>query len=99
MSLQAVYEASTDTTFQGRCVVATWIAAQAILAENPQTPKHAQRKDWATTILRSTQKITPQVLAIQVLQNPSIAANPTLASDGDIQFQVNSIIDTLIAIG
>ncbi len=99
MTYSAIYAASTDTTFQGRCAVALWKAAQDILAEDAQTPNHAQRVNWARTALAGRLEITPQQLAVQVLRNPTIAADPAAASDGDLQFQVNSILADLLLIG
>jgi hypothetical protein len=99
MSYATVWAAVNDATFQGRCKVAVWIAAGNILTEDPQTPNHAARLNWARTAQADRLAITPQNLAQAVLQNATIAANPTAASDGDIQFQVNSVVDWLISVG
>lgn len=99
MAYADIYNAATDSLFQGRCLVAAWIAAQAILTEDPQTADHAARADWARRVLRDEANITPVQLAIQVLRNTTIAANPGASTDGDIQFQVNSIIADLVRIG
>lgn len=99
MSYLAIYNATNDPNFQGRCQVAMWRAAQDIAAEDPATPAHVVRKDWAERVLGDRAEIKPRQLAMQVLRNDSIAANPDTATDGDIQFQVNSIIDSLIMIG
>lgn len=99
MTYAAIYAAATDPAFQGRCQVAMWNAAQDIAAEAPETEGHRQRADWATRTLQDKAIITPRQLAMQVLRNPSIAANPEVSSDGDIQYQVNSILPALIAIG
>lgn len=76
-----------------------WKAAQDVVAESPDTPNHQARMDWATRVLRDGTNITPRQLAMQVLRNAVIAADPGNASDSDVQFQVNSIIEDLIAIG
>jgi hypothetical protein len=99
MSLATVYEAANDATFQGRCLAACWAAANDILVEDPQTPEHARRVNWATNVLRDKAAATPRQIAVQVLRNPTIAANPIGSTDGDIQFQVNSIIATLVTLG
>lgn len=96
MSYADIYAAANDGPFQGRCQVAMWKAAQDISAEAPGTP---ERMDWATRILQDRANITPRQLAMQVLRNPTIAAAPASASDGDIQFQVNSVLPALLAIG
>jgi hypothetical protein len=99
MNLLDIYTAAHDTQFQNRCRVATWIAAQNIAAESPSTPNHDSRKDWSIRALQDNITIKPHQLAMQVLRNPVIAANPAGAADDDIQFQVNSVIDAIIAIG
>jgi hypothetical protein len=100
MACADIYNAATDTAiFQPRCQVAMWKAAQDIMGESPQTPDYARRVAWATNVLRDKAAITPKQLAMQVLRNPTIAANPGAAVDGDIQFQVNSIIGDLLNIG
>jgi len=99
MSYAAIFTAATDPAFQGRCLVAAWRAAQDILAEPTNTPNYGGRRGWATNILQGQARITNQQLAVQVLRNTTIAANPTAALDDNLQFQVNSIIADLVAIG
>lgn len=99
MAYSDIYTAANDATFQGRCQVAMWKAAQDIMAEDSGTPNHTQRGDWANRVLQDKATITPRQLAMQVLRNAVIAGNPTAAADADIQFQVNSIVAALIAIG
>jgi cytochrome c5 len=99
MAYADIFNAANDPLFQGRCLVAMWRAAQDIAAEAPEAPSHQQRADWATRVLQDKAIITPRQLAMQVLRNMTIAANPGGSSDDDIQFQVNSILLPLIAIG
>lgn len=100
MAYADIYNAATDTAiFQPRCMVAMWKAAQDIMAEDPQTADHQRRVAWATNVMRDKAAITPKQLAMQVLRNATIAANPGAASDGDLQFQVNSVIPSLLDIG
>lgn len=99
MAYADIYNAANDQMFQGRCLVAMWRAAQDIAAESPSTQNHQQRLDWATRALQDHAIITPRQLAMQVLRNGTIAANPGASSDDDIQFQVNSILPSLISIG
>ena len=99
MTYSAIYTAATDPTFQGRCQVAMWSAAGDIINEATNTASHAQRLDWANRVLMDHANITARQLAMQVLRNTTIAANPTAALDSDLQFQVNSIVPSLIAIG
>lgn len=99
MSYSDIFAAANDATFQGRCLVAAWTSAQAIKTEDPATPDHQARKDWADRMLADRPNITPRQLAMQVLRNPVIAAAPAAADDGALQYQVNAIIGDLIAIG
>jgi hypothetical protein len=99
MAYTDIYTAVDDATFQGRCQVAMWKAAQDIAAEAPSTQNHQARIDWATRVLQDRANISPRQLAMQVLRNPTIAGNPTESTDGDLQFQVNSVLDDLITIG
>lgn len=92
-----VYNAAVDVvTFQPRCLVAMWKAAQDIQND---TNASQLRKDWASAVLTDRARVTPRQLAMLVLSNASIAANPATATDGDIQFQVNSIVDRLVSLG
>lgn len=99
MAYTDIFNAAADPVFQGRCMVACWNAAQDIIGESPATQNYEVRRGWAISILQGTQRATPRQIAVQVLRNVTIAANPTAALDGDIQFQVNSIIAELTAIG
>lgn len=99
MSYSDIFAAAVDPVFQGRCQVAMWVAAQNIAAEAESTPNHQARNDWATRALQDRANITPRQLAMQVLRNSVIAASPAASKDEDIQYQVNSILPCLIAIG
>lgn len=99
MAYADIYNAATDANWQGRCQVALWKAAHDILAEDPGTPDHERRHDWAVSALRDQLTITPKQIAMQVLRNATIAANPSAATDSDIQFQVNSVLGDLLTIG
>lgn len=99
MSYAIIYAAANDATFQGRCQVALWGAASDIVNEPPDTVNHAARLDWATRVLQDNVAISARQLAIQVLRNATIAADPVGAADGDLQYQVNSILPALLVIG
>jgi hypothetical protein len=99
MDYLSIFSAANDVAFQSRCRVATWKAAQDIASEDPATGNHAMRMDWASRVLTDKTNITDRQLAMQVLRNAQIAAIPATAPDGDIQFQVNSVLDAIIAIG
>jgi len=99
MTYLAIFGAANDADFQSRCKVAMWLAAQDISTEPDDAPDTTTRKEWARRVLQDVVTIKPHVLAMQVLRNPGIAANPAIAPDDDIQFQVNSVISSIIAIG
>jgi hypothetical protein len=99
MDYLGIYGMANDAAFQSRCRVAMWCAAQDISVEPEDTPDTTTRKEWAKRVLQDVVTIKPHVLAMQVLRNPVIAADPTSAPDDAIQFQVNAAISSIIAIG
>jgi predicted metal-dependent HD superfamily phosphohydrolase len=99
MSYSDIFTAANDATFQGRCLVAMWKAAQDVANESPATDNHEARADWATRVLQDRSNITPRQVAMQVLANAVIASAPASAADADIQYQVNSGLAAIIAIG
>lgn len=99
MAYADIFNAANDVVFQGRCQVAAWTAAGDVLNEAGNTANHPARLDWANRVLQDKANITPRQLAMQVLRNTTIAAAPAAAADGDIQFQVNSVLSSLIQIG
>lgn len=99
MSYATIFTAANDAAFSAKCRVATWKAAQDIASEASTVPNHAMRMDWASRVLTDKTNITDRQLAMQVLRNAVIAADPTNAADGDIQYQVNSVLDAIMAIG
>lgn len=99
MAYADIFNAANDPLFQGRCLVAMWRAAQDITTEDEGTANHQARRDWATRVLQDRANITSRQLTMQVLRNETIAANPGASTDGDLQYQVNSMIDSLVSIG
>lgn len=99
MSYSDIYAAANDAAFQGRCLVAMWKAAQDVANESPATDNHAARLDWAVRVLQDRANITPRQVAMQVLTNAVIASAPASAVDTDIQYQVNTVLNSIIAIG
>jgi len=99
MTYLEIFGAANNADFQNRCKVAMWRAAQDICSEPEETENHATRKEWAERVLKDVVTIKPHVLAMQVLRNPVIADDSTSATDDAIQFQVNSVVDAIIAIG
>lgn len=99
MAYADIFKAVNDPLFQGRCMVAMWKAAQDVSNESKDVDGHQARKDWSMRVLQNNANITPEQLSMQVLRNATIAAGPAAASDDDIQYQVNTILPSLIAIG
>lgn len=99
MAYIEIFAAANDLLFQGRCQVAVWVAAQNIIAEPAETPDHASRADWAVRVLQDKSNATPRQIAMQVLRNPVIAADPAASKDTDLQYQVNSVIPDLVKVG
>lgn len=106
MAFTDVYSASQDAAFQGRCWAAAWKTADLIIKGNAPTdavPRSLDTPDsriFSLQLLRNQAGITGEQLAIQILTNPTIAANPTVSTDNDIDFQtVQTWLDGLVIIG
>lgn len=87
---KAIYE---NTDFEKRVSAACFIAARDILVEDAGTANHANRIIWATAAQKNC-KAMGGVMVVDVLKNGTIAADVAGASDNDIQFVVNSLVDT-----
>ena len=86
---------ASDATFQGRCMGGLW---QVCITKKAGTPT-AEETNYIQKVLQDLQKITPRVLAMQVLRNATIAADPVNSSDGDLEYQLNQVWDDLLEIG
>lgn len=72
-------------------------AAEDIENEDPGTPNHETRLAWAETVLAGGAPDEADKIMWRVGLNPTIAAaGEEGATDGDIQFVVNSLLDLLI---
>lgn len=98
MSYADIWTNANDATFQGKCRAGLWDVANKVVNEDAGFPAAGQAAanseedtSYALKILRASVTLSDMVLAMQVLRNSTIAANPGTASDGDIQFQINSI--------
>lgn len=99
MALIDVYNASQDADFQGRCLAATWTTAQRVLDNTTDYDLSAQSKNYALKVLRQQQVVSSPQIAVQVLRNSVIAANPTTSPDSDFLYQVRIVWPDLMAIG
>jgi hypothetical protein len=75
-----------------RTQVAISNAAYNVLNEDPGTANHANRITWANNVLASPERMMNLEMAILV-QNSTIQAAGDNASDNDIQFVVNGLVD------
>jgi hypothetical protein len=90
------YNLVSDNTFRNRLQMALWIAAADILIEDGATPNHVDRVNWANTALQGTAGSSEmQVTSIRASANASIGASGLDATDGDIQYVVNGLINEL----
>lgn len=76
-----------------RTAVAVAKAAQDIINESPATTNHANRVIWAKEALLDCMAKAEQMLW-PVVSNATIASAGESATDSDIQFVVNSNIDS-----
>ena len=90
-----LYRLASDSDFQTRLKYALLRAAYDISNESADTPFHSKRMAWARARLSGENSLQIDRLAIGVLLNPTIAAAGALATDEDLQFQVNSIVSAL----
>lgn len=59
-------------------------------AENMAAADPAEDTAYAIRVLRDESRVTARQLAQQVLRNATIAANPSVAADNDIAWQINN---------
>jgi len=82
-----------NLTFRQRLQVAAWIAAGAVVTESESTPNHDARVAWAKRALKGPLEADEmRLVAIRCTANPAINEK---ASDDDLQFVVNGMIDEL----
>ena len=94
MALKQLYLASVlkhDIWQQvaGACMV----ASRDIKNEDPGTTNHTDRLIWAASVDENAKSMAVSML-VDVLSNTTIAADVDGATDTDVQFVVNSLIDT-----
>lgn len=72
-------------------------AAWAIRNEDAGTTNHANRIVWANGILASKQGMVDAAteMFLYFLSNATIQTNGDASTDNDIEFVVNSLVDTL----
>lgn len=96
MDYNGRYALTENGTFQRRLNMALWIAAVDVLNENAGTANHAARVVWARRALKGPQDADViRRVSIRCSANASIGAAGEQATDSDIQFVVNSLVDEL----
>jgi len=93
MSYTAIHDAavSADSVLRKQIAVALHKAATDIAAEDPATANNSQRVAWARRVFADPVGWAERTVWT-VMQNATIAAAPTTATDSDVQFVVNSNI-------
>jgi hypothetical protein len=81
-----------------RVAAAVAVAASGILGEAAETAGHAQRLVWAKATLAGDIRQTANQFIWSAVANPVIAANPCAATDGDIQWVVNQVVNTFAGV-
>lgn len=71
------------------------IAAKNVRDELPETPNHAHRLKWAKRVENNPVQLLDEAhrMMFRVLDNPTIAAAGNSATDSDVQFVVNGLVD------
>ncbi|TAI63880.1 hypothetical protein [Bradyrhizobium sp. Leo170] len=98
MSAHDLIATASNADFAGRVMMLMFKTAQNVASEDPATPDHDVRIDYAGRVIRGDEQ--PQLVAAHVISsNPTIAA--TIESDpeqyganvpdGDIEFALASI--------
>lgn len=96
MALLDTYHLSFDSTLRARIAGGCWKSAADILNESPSTTNHTNRVLWAKKVLTENAD-GPMVrsLSVNCAQNATIAAaGAAAATDNDILFVIDSLVDT-----
>lgn len=97
MALKELYQAYVgESDFWKQVAGACMTAARDIENEDPGTVNHANRLLWMAEVDGNAKGAAREML-VEVLKNPTIAADVDGALDTDVQFVVNSLIDTYAA--
>jgi hypothetical protein len=99
MAYVDIHAAATDATsaLRKKVVVAIYRASVDIRNEATSTPNHAVRLAWAMKVAGEAGEPERQAAAHiwGVMENATIAANPAAATDGDVQFVINSLVNRM----
>ena len=72
-------------------------AARDIINEDPGTENHVNRIRWAKGIRKNPDTVIGEAhrAMVYILDNATVAAAGNAATDNDVQYVVNGIVDTL----
>lgn len=97
MALTDIYDAAVpaDSRLRKQIAAAVHKAAVDVRNEATNTANHARRLTWADKVLNNPDgpAFWAGVFVWGVLENATIVASPGAATDNDVQFVVNSLID------
>lgn len=93
-TLLEIYNLRYQTvTLKQRMIAAIAQASYDVLNEDAGTPNHANRVIWAYTTLADAQAMAERMMW-GLISNATVAAAGDGSTDADIQFVVNSLIDS-----
>ena len=89
-----IYNAATaaDSSLRKQIVVAMQKASVDIQNEDGLADGYAARKRWSDRINNTGLDAMAEIVIWKVLENAAIQANPSAATDSDVQFVVNSLV-------
>lgn len=97
MAYATVWQYANDADFQGLCRAGLWDVCNRVAAGEAGFPAAGQAHvtpaedvKYALMVLKDESVLEDRILAMQVLRNGTIAASPATASDGDVQYAINS---------
>lgn len=90
-----LYNLSQDEAFKKRVKYACYFSAIYILGEDPMTPLHQERVLWATKVLTDTWDRSWNEVTLRVAATGTIQAAGSNCTDYDIQYQVDSLINSV----
>lgn len=82
-----------DSVLWRQAFVAVLKAAADIRNEDAETANHANRLAWGESVEQDPAAMVRQ-MRYRILENATIAAAPTAATDSDVQYVINSLVDS-----
>jgi hypothetical protein len=92
-SLSTAFALSNNAEFRGLVQAALAKASYDVINESGATQYHTERLAWAITTIKNPEDVMEKMIWM-VLQNPTIISSGTTFVENDIQFVVNSYINT-----